>query len=152
MMRRGRSTTCASRPTRRRCAMVRLRRRVARHYLAGRAHGCMSKCPRLRGRAGRTWLYRSVSLLTHCCPSAPRSCCVNGGQMMTAIGVDTHKATLAACAIDELGRALDEATFGNDPAGYLAFIAWAYSIEPEATIGIEGSASFGAPLARAVQS
>ena len=71
---------------------------------------------------------------------------------MTAIGVDTHKATLAACAIDELGRALDEATFGNDPAGYLAFIAWACSIEPEATIGIEGSASFGAPLARAVQS
>jgi hypothetical protein len=71
---------------------------------------------------------------------------------MTAIGVDTHKVTLAACAIDELGRALDEATFGNDLAGYLAFIAWAYSIEPEATIGIEGSASFGAPLARAVQS
>ena len=70
---------------------------------------------------------------------------------MTAIGVDTHKATLAACAIDELGRAIDEATFGNDPAGYLAFIAWAYSIEPEATIGIEGSSSFGAPLARAVQ-
>ena len=63
---------------------------------------------------------------------------------MTAIGVDTHKATLAACAIDELGRALDEATFGNDPAGYLAFIAWACSIEPEATIGIEGSSSFGA--------
>jgi transposase len=43
-----------------------------------------------------------------------------------------------------------EATFGNDPAGHLAFIAWARSIEPEATIGIEGSSSFGAPLARAI--
>jgi hypothetical protein len=41
---------------------------------------------------------------------------------MTAIGVDTHKATLAACAIDELGRVVGEATFGNDPAGHLAFM------------------------------
>ncbi len=54
---------------------------------------------------------------------------------MTAIGVDTHKATLAACAIDDLGRAIDEATFNNDPAGHVAFIAWARSIAPEATIG-----------------
>ena len=36
---------------------------------------------------------------------------------MTAIGIDTHKATLAACAIDGLGLALDERTFRNDPAG-----------------------------------
>jgi transposase len=71
---------------------------------------------------------------------------------MTAIGVDTHKATLAACAIDDLGRVVGEATIGNNPAGHLAFIAWARSIEPEATIGIEGSPSFGASLARAVQS
>ena len=71
---------------------------------------------------------------------------------MTAIGVDTHKATLAACAIDELGRVVGEATFGNDPDGHLSFIAWARSIEPEATIGIDGSSSFVAPLARAAQS
>jgi transposase len=70
---------------------------------------------------------------------------------MTAIGVDTHKATLAACAIDDLGRAIGEASFANDPAGHLAFIAWARSIAPEVTIGVEGSSSFGAPLARAVQ-
>ena len=63
---------------------------------------------------------------------------------MTAIGIDTHKATLAACAVDELGRAIGEATFANDPAGHVAFIAWARSIAPEATIGIEGSSSFGA--------
>lgn len=69
---------------------------------------------------------------------------------MTAIGIDTHKATLAACAVDELGRPFGEATFANDPAGHLAFIAWARSIAPEATIGIEGSSSFGAPLAWAV--
>ena len=70
---------------------------------------------------------------------------------MTAIGIDTHKATLAACAIDELGRAIGEATFANDPAGHDAFIAWARLTAPEATIGVEGSSSFGAPLARSVQ-
>jgi len=70
---------------------------------------------------------------------------------MTAIGVDTHKATLAACAVDPLGAPIAEATFANDPKGHLAFIAWARSKAPEATIGIEGSSSYGAPLARAAQ-
>jgi transposase len=67
---------------------------------------------------------------------------------MTAIGIDTHKATLAACAIDELGKPLAEATFANDPDGHVAFIAWARATAPEATVGVEGSSSFGAPLAR----
>jgi transposase len=67
---------------------------------------------------------------------------------VTAIGIDTHKATLAACAVDELGRPVGEASFANDPAGHIAFIAWARSIAPAVTIGVEGSSSFGAPLAR----
>src|ERR1035437_4915952 len=70
---------------------------------------------------------------------------------MTAIGVDTHKATLAACAVDPRGSPIAEATFANDPKGHLAFIAWARSNAPEATIGIEGSSSYGAPLARSAQ-
>jgi transposase len=70
---------------------------------------------------------------------------------MAAIGIDTHKATLAACAIDELGRAVGEATFANDPPGHDAFIAWARATSPQATIGVEGSSSFGAPLARSAQ-
>ena len=71
---------------------------------------------------------------------------------MTAIGIDTHKATLAACAVDELGRPVGEETFANNPAGHLAFIAWARAIAPEVTIGVEGSSSYGAPLARSAQS
>jgi transposase len=70
---------------------------------------------------------------------------------VTAIGVDTHKATLAACAVDDLGRAMGEETFANDPAGFVAFISWARAIAPGGTIGVEGSSSFGAPLARTVQ-
>src|SRR5436309_9242697 len=70
---------------------------------------------------------------------------------MTAIGIDTHRATLAACAVDDLGRALAEATFANNPDGHLGFIGWARSIAADATIGIEGSSSFGAPLAWSLQ-
>lgn len=36
---------------------------------------------------------------------------------MAAIGIDSHKRTLAACAFDELGSPLAERTFPNDPAG-----------------------------------
>ena len=67
---------------------------------------------------------------------------------MTAIGIDTHKATLAACAVDGLGAPLDERTFPNDPAGHRALAAWARRVAPGAVIGLEGSASYGAAAAR----
>jgi transposase len=66
---------------------------------------------------------------------------------MTAIGIDTHKATLAACVVTS-GRALAEATFVNDPGGHRALAVWARLHAKGATIGIEGSASFGAAAAR----
>jgi transposase len=67
---------------------------------------------------------------------------------MGAIGIDTHKATLAACAVDSLGWPQAERTFDNDPAGHRALLEWARAADPDAVIGVEGSASFGAPLAR----
>ena len=67
---------------------------------------------------------------------------------MTAIGIDTHKATLAACAVDERGAALAEAEFANDPAGHRALATWSRAMAPGALIGVEGSASYGAPAAR----
>jgi transposase len=67
---------------------------------------------------------------------------------MTAIGIDTHKATLAACAVDELGAPLGERIFQNDPAGRRALAAWAGQIAPGATVGVEGSSSYGAAAAR----
>jgi transposase len=70
---------------------------------------------------------------------------------MHAIGIDTHKDSLAACRVDERGAALDERTFANDPAGHRAVLAW-ISAGPEVIVGIEGSASFGAALARFVAS
>jgi transposase len=67
---------------------------------------------------------------------------------MAAIGIDTHKATLAACCVDELGTPVSERTFDNDPAGHRALLDWAAQVGHDTVIGIEGSASFGAPLAR----
>lgn len=67
---------------------------------------------------------------------------------MAAIGIDTHKATLAACRVDELGTVVAERTFDNDPAGHRAFLDWADQAGPGTVVGVEGSASFGAPIAR----
>ena len=60
---------------------------------------------------------------------------------MTAVGIDTHKASLAACAVDALGTLLAEHTFANDPAGHAALAAWIREVAPAATIGIEGNAA-----------
>jgi transposase len=67
---------------------------------------------------------------------------------MTAIGIDTHKATLATCAVDDLGAWLAEAVFDNDPAGHAALLRWSESVAPGGRIGLEGSAAYGAAAAR----
>jgi transposase len=69
---------------------------------------------------------------------------------MAAIGIDTHKATLAACAVNQLGAPNAEREFANDPAGHVALAAWAGEVAPGAIIGVEGSASYGAPIARSL--
>ena len=66
---------------------------------------------------------------------------------MPAIGIDTHKRTLAACAVDDVGTVLAERTFDCDKPGFDELTAWADAVAPGATIGIEGSASYGAPVA-----
>ena len=67
---------------------------------------------------------------------------------MHAIGIDTHKDSLAACRVDEVGNPREERTFANDPAGHRALTAWIGG--PEVVVGIEGSASYGAALARSL--
>lgn len=69
---------------------------------------------------------------------------------MTAVGIDTHKRTLAACALDGVGRVLGERTFPTDSDGLAALVAWIGEVAPGAVVGIEGSSSYGAPAARAL--
>lgn len=67
---------------------------------------------------------------------------------MVAIGVDTHKASLAACAIDGAGRMVAERSFANSAAGHRAFERWLRALRLPRRIGIEGSGSFGAALSQ----
>ena len=67
---------------------------------------------------------------------------------MSTIGIDTHKATLAACRVDDVGAGVAEATFDNDPAGHRTLLAWIRGADPATVVGVEGSASFGAAAAR----
>ena len=67
---------------------------------------------------------------------------------MHAIGIDTHKATLAVCLVDDLGTPLAERTFDNDPGGHRTLLDWTLEATTDVVIGIEGSASFGASVAR----
>jgi transposase len=67
---------------------------------------------------------------------------------MAAIGIDTHKRSLAACAVDAVGAVVDERTFDNERAGFVALAAWARTVAPGDPIGVEGSASYGAAAAR----
>lgn len=67
---------------------------------------------------------------------------------MGVVGIDTHKATLAACAIDDVGQVLDEQTFPNEPAGFTALLAWLRGLGALSRIGLEGSAGYGAAAAR----
>ena len=57
---------------------------------------------------------------------------------MTAIGIDTHKDSLAACAVDELGAVLGEASFANDPAGHADLAAWASRVAPGGEARVRG--------------
>ena len=70
---------------------------------------------------------------------------------MTAIGIDTHKDSLAACAVDGLGAVLGEASFRNDPAGHAELAAWADRVAPGVILGFEGSSTFGAAAARSIE-
>jgi transposase len=67
---------------------------------------------------------------------------------MLSIGVDSHKDSLAASAVDELGVERAVGSFANTRAGHRQLRAW---LPPGARrIGIEGSAGFGAALAQSL--
>lgn len=68
--------------------------------------------------------------------------------MEVAIGVDSHKASLAAAAVDAMGRVLDAREFPNDPGGHVAFLNWARGRGADRRIGVECSLSYGAALTR----
>jgi transposase len=63
-------------------------------------------------------------------------------------GVDTHLDVHVAAALDPLGALLGTERFGTDPTGYKSLLAWLESFGAVTKVGVEGTGSYGAGLAR----
>ncbi|MGH3535303.1 MAG: IS110 family transposase [Pseudonocardiaceae bacterium] len=62
-------------------------------------------------------------------------------------GVDTHKDTHTAAAVDLAGRVLGGEQFDACAAGYRALLGWLRSFGALALVGVEGTGAYGAGLA-----
>jgi transposase len=67
------------------------------------------------------------------------------------IGVDTHKDTHVAVALNGLGAKLGDLVVTTDAAGYRCLSDWALSMGKVLAFGVEGSGSYGAGLCRALR-
>jgi transposase len=63
-------------------------------------------------------------------------------------GVDTHKDTHTAAALDPTGRTLGNACFAASAEGYAAMLAWFRGLGVLERVGIEGTGSYGSGLAQ----
>jgi transposase len=63
-------------------------------------------------------------------------------------GVDTHRDVHVAAALDPLGGLLGTESFSTDPAGYKALVRWLEGFGDVTKVGVEGTGSYGAGLAR----
>jgi transposase len=63
-------------------------------------------------------------------------------------GVDTHLDSHVAAALDPIGGLLGVESFPATPAGYRSLVAWMAGFGPVARVGVEGTGSYGAGLAR----
>ncbi len=63
-------------------------------------------------------------------------------------GVDTHADTHVAAALDPIGGLLGVKEFPVTPAGYARLLGWLGGFGTVCLVGIEGTGSYGAGLAR----
>jgi transposase len=61
------------------------------------------------------------------------------------VGVDGHKATLACCLVDEIGRECAAATFANDADGHQALVAWALEAAAGCEVEFAVESAYGFP-------
>ena len=66
-------------------------------------------------------------------------------------GVDTHLDVNVAAAVDNLGGLLGVAEFATTRTGYGELLAWLNGFGPVARVGVEGTSSYGAGLARSLR-
>ena len=66
-------------------------------------------------------------------------------------GVDTHLDLNVAAAVDHIGGLLGVAEFPTTSPGHKELLAWLKTFGPVAKVGIEGTSSYGAGLARSLR-
>ncbi len=71
--------------------------------------------------------------------------------VLVTVGVDTHLDEHVAVALDHLGRRLDAMSVPTTGAGYARLFRWAEGLGELQRVGIEGTGSFGAGLARSLR-
>ncbi|MGH2428679.1 MAG: IS110 family transposase [Candidatus Limnocylindria bacterium] len=71
---------------------------------------------------------------------------------LVTLGIDTHAEVHAVAALDERGRLLDSTTIPTSPAGFQALLEWAAGFGTIDRVGIEGTGSYGAGVARWLRS
>jgi transposase len=64
------------------------------------------------------------------------------------VGVDTHLDTHVAAVIDQTGRLCGTQAFPASTRGYVALVTWAERLGAVERIGVEGTGTYGAGLAR----
>lgn len=72
----------------------------------------------------------------------------DGSEEQVTLGGDTHADVHVGVALDHLGRRLGTHTIPTTPARYAELVAWAGSFGTLERIGLEGTGSYGAGLAR----
>ena len=65
-------------------------------------------------------------------------------------GIDTHGEVHVAAALDEVGGLLGTESFAATPDGYSAPLSWLAGFGAVGKVGVEGTGSYGAGLARFV--
>ena len=85
---------------------------------------------------------------THAMCSKEGSIIMPEQQVTVVGGVDTHRDNHVAATIDSLGRLSGVATFPATGAGYGQLLGWMRSWGDLERVGIEGTGSYGAGLAR----
>jgi hypothetical protein len=73
---------------------------------------------------------------------------MTSSELFVTGGVDTHADVHVAAAVDQVGGVLGTASFPTTPAGYRRLLTWLRSHGQIAAVGVEGTGSYGAALAR----
>ena len=73
---------------------------------------------------------------------------IDSQDVHVTVGVDTHADVHVAAALDQLGRLLGTHSAATTPAGYASLVGWAEQFGTLVRVGIEGTGSYGAGLAR----